>query len=96
MSLLRSLLIIPMYIVLTGIDVLFFLTFLRIVSYRWHPRWLIALNSTGKPAVDWFTGYVEKGLRCFSRRTFPEKTMVFIGMLTLMFMRFFLVALFSE
>ncbi len=96
MSLLRSLLIIPMYIVLTGIDVLFFLTFLRIVSYRWHPRWLTAINSTGKPAVDWFTGYVEKGLRYFSRRTFPEKTMLFIGMLTLMFVRFFLVALFSE
>jgi len=96
MSLLRSLLIIPMYIVLTGIDVLFFLTFLRIVSYRWRPRWLLALNSTGRPAVDWYSGYIEKGLRCFSRRTFPERTMVFIGMLTLMFMRFFLVALFSE
>jgi len=95
MNILKNLIAIPICIVITGIDVLFFLTFLRLISYRWHPHWLIALNSKVKPAVDWFAEYIEKGLTYFSRRIFPERITLFIGMLVLMFIRFTLAALLS-
>ena len=95
MMVLRNLMTIPVYALAAFVDVLFFLTFLRLISYRWRPRWLIALNSRAKPAVDWYSGYVEKGLRYFSGKIFPERITLFIGMLVLMFVRFALAALFS-
>jgi len=96
MGLFGNILLAAIHLLLIFIDILFFLTFLRLVSYRWRPRWLIAINSSGKPAVDWLTGYIEKGLKHFSKNTFPERTVLLIGMLTLMFMRFFLVTIFNK
>ena len=95
MAILRTLIAIPLCIVLTGIDVLFFLTFFRLIGYRWHPRWLVSLNSRVKPAVDWYSRHVGKVLWYFSKRIFPERITLFIGMLVLTFIRFTLAALFS-
>ncbi|MFC1604181.1 hypothetical protein ACFL5F_04055 [Planctomycetota bacterium] len=95
MEILRNLIALPICIILICIDVLFFLTFVRLIGYRWHHRWLVTLNSKAKPAVDWYSSYVEKGLTYFSRRIFPERITLFIGMLVLMFIRFTLAGLFS-
>ena len=94
MAILRSLMAIPACMLMTFIDVLFFLTFLRLISHRWHPRWLVSFNARVKPAVDWYAGQIERGLRRFGGKIFPERITLFIGMLLLMFVRFTLAALF--
>ena len=95
MTILRNLMAIPASVLMVFIDVLFFLTFLRLISHRWRPRWLVALNSKATPAVDWYAGHVERGLRRFSGKIFPERITLFIGMLVLMLVRFTLAALFN-
>ncbi len=95
MAILRSLLTLPVYTLTAFIDALFLLIFFRLISHRWRPRWLGRLNSKAKPAVDWYAGYVEKGLGHISGKVFPEQTTLFVGMLVLTFIRFTLAALFS-
>ena len=96
METLRNIIALPICIILTFVDVMFFLTFFRLISYRWHNRWLVTLNAKTKPAVDWYSGCIEKGLMYFRRRYFPEKIILFIGLLFLMFIRFTLAALLSK
>jgi len=95
MEILRSFIALPICIIIIFIDVMLFLTFFRLISYRWHHRWLDTLNSKTKPVIDWYSGYIQKGLMRCTKRYFPEKITLFIGMLVLMFIRFTLAALLS-
>jgi len=96
MGIFINLMLSVLHLLLIFIDVLFFFIFARILCYRWEFSWLRALNSIGKPLVDWFTSYIERAINRINNKTYSQKALLVIGMLTLMFARFFLVALFSE
>ena len=95
MGLLSSIVIIIAHILFIGIDVLTFFILARLLWLRWRPSWLTRINSTGKPIVNGFFPYIEKGLSRLSNRPFSETTMLLIGLLSLTFARFFLTALVS-
>lgn len=95
MGLLVNLIISAAHIVLVGIDTLFFLLLVRMLCCRWPTRWLVALSSMGQPAVQWFTGYIEKGLCHLSKKQLSERMLLFTGMLALSVVRLLLAALFN-
>lgn len=96
MGLFSNLILSLIHFTLIFIDVLFFFVVVRMLCYRRQCRWLNALDSAGKPLVDWLTGYIQKGVGHINHKIYSQKALLVIGMLTLMFARFFLVALFSE
>lgn len=96
MGLLTHLILSFVHLLLVAIDLLFFFTLVRLLCYRWQSRWLTAVNSAGRPLVDWFSGYVQKGLNHFAHGNFSEKAVLLVGMSTLTLARFVLVALFSK
>jgi hypothetical protein len=93
MGLLINLLLSAVHLFLVATDILFLLLLMKMLSYRWQPQWLTAFNSLGKPAADWFSGYIEKALRHISKKVFSEKIVLFIGMLAISFIRIFFSAL---
>jgi len=93
MGLLTNLILSLVHLFLVATDLLFFLLVVKMLSYRWQTRWLTAFNSVGSTAVEWFTGYIKRALCHFSKKTFSEKVVLFIGMLTISLVRFFVAAL---
>ena len=96
MGLLTSVLLIAAHLALIFIDLLFFLSLVHLLCYKWQTRWLTILDSTGKPVRDWFVSHIQKGISQISSKTFPQRKLLMIGMFGLLLARFFLVALFSK
>jgi uncharacterized protein YggT (Ycf19 family) len=83
MGLLTNLILGLVHLVLVAADVLFLLLLARMLSYRWQPPWLTAVNAACKPVVDWFTGCLEKGLDRLGLKAPFERTVLFLGMLAI-------------
>ncbi len=96
MGLLIHVLLIAVHLILIAIDLMVFFMLVRSLCCRWRTPWLIALDSTGRPIVDLFTGHVQAGIRRISRRNCSQNTTFLVGMLVLVFLRLSLVALFSR
>lgn len=95
MGLLVNLIMSVVHVFLVGIDMLFFLLIAKMLSYRWHPRWLTTVSSAGEPVVSLFTGYIEKGLCHLGKKRLSERMLLFTGMLSLSVVRLLLAALFN-
>lgn len=95
MGLLTNLLLSFVHLFLVATDLLFFLLLVRMLTHKWQPHWLIAFDSMGKPLVEWLTGHIERGVCRVSKRAFPEKVVLLIGMLAICLVRLFVAALFS-
>lgn len=80
------------HLFLVSADILFVLLLARMLSYRWQARWLVAINATGKPAVDWFAGQVERVLDHIGWKAPSERTVLFIGMLAISILRLLVAA----
>jgi hypothetical protein len=89
MGLLTNLVLGLAHLSLVAADILFLLLFAAMLGYRWQPPWLTAINSAGKPAVDWLTGHIERALDHFTQKPFSERMVLFIGMLGLSILRVF-------
>lgn len=96
MGLFTNLIVSVIYLAMLFIDILFIFVVARILHYKWQFSCLSALNSIGKPLVDWFTGHIEKAVGHISNKTYSQKALLVIGMSTLMLARFFLDTLFSK
>jgi len=96
MGIVTHLILSVIHLFFVATDILFLLLLMRMLSYRWQHHWLMAFNSVGEPVVDWFTGFIERGLTHFSKKTFSQRMVLFIAMLTISFLRIFIVALFSQ
>lgn len=84
------------HLFLVAVDILFVLMLTRMLSYRWQAHWLVAINATGKPAVDWFTGQVEGVLDRIGWKAPSERGVLFIGMLAISILRLLVVASFGR
>lgn len=93
MGLLTNLVLGLIHLSLVAADVLFVLLLARMLSYRWQPPWLMALNGTGKPVVNWFTGRLERGLDHLGLKAPCEKTVLFLGMVAISTARILVVLL---
>ena len=93
MGLFTNLVLGLVHLLLAAADVLFLLLLARMLSYRWQPAWLTAINSAGKPVVDWFTSHIERGLDRLGLRAPFERTVLFVGMLALSTIRILVVLL---
>jgi len=80
------------HLFLVAADILFVLLLARMLSYRWQVHWLATVNATGKPAVDWFAGHVERILNHIGWKAPSERTVLFIGMLAISIMRLLVIA----
>ena len=96
MGLLTHLALGVVHLFLVAVDILFLLLLATMLGYRWQPPWLMAINSAGKPAVDWLTGHIERGLDRFTMKAPSERMVLFIGMLAISFLRFFVAALLAR
>ncbi len=96
MGLLMNLVLGVVHLFLVAVDILFLLLFAAMLGYRWQPPWLTAINSAGKPAVDWITGHTERVLDHFTKKPPCERMVLFIGMLGLSFLRVFVAALLAR
>jgi len=96
MGLFTNLILSLIHVLLIAIDLMLFFLLAKILTYKWQNSLLTAFNSVGKPVVDWFTNYLEKGVHHLSSKTYSQKMLLVIGMLVLMFARLMLVALFCE
>lgn len=74
MGLLANLLLSLVHLFLVATDLLFFLLLVRMLTHKWQPRWLMAFDSMGKPAAEWLTGHIERGVCHLSKRALPEKS----------------------
>jgi len=95
MGLLTNLILSFVHLFLVATDILFLLLLSRMLSYRWQTRWLTALNSTGKPVVDWFASHVQKTLGHLTSKALSEIAILIVGLLALTLVRLFLMVLFS-
>ena len=96
MGIVTNLILSVIHLFFVATDILFLLLLVKMLSYRWQHQWLMAFNSMGKPVVDWFTGYIDRGLTHFSKKTFSQRIVLFIAMLAISLLRIFIVALFSQ
>jgi len=96
MGLLTNLVLGLVHLFLVAADILFLLLLAAMLGYRWQPPWLMAINSAGKPAVDWLTGHIERVLDHFTKKPPSERMVLFIGMLTISLVRFFVAALLAR
>jgi len=78
------------HLFLVTADILFVLLLARMLSYRWHSRWLTAVNTAGKPCVDWLTGQIERTLGRVGQKAPSERIVLFIGMLAISLIRLLL------
>ena len=83
-------------LLLTVIDILCFFLLVNILCLRLNIGWLNNLKSVGNPFVEWFMCHIEKILKKFSCKAFSRTSLLNIGMITLVFLRIFIVALFSK
>lgn len=96
MGLLPNLVLSLVHLLLVTVDILFLAMLATTLSYRWQPPWLMAVNSAGKPVVDWFASRVERALNYFTRKAPSRRTVLFIGMLAISLMRLLVTALFQR
>ena len=75
------------HLLLVAVDLLFVLLLARMLSYRWHSRWLMAVNAAGKPYLDWLTGRIERTLRRFGQKAPSERIVLFVAMVAISLMR---------
>ena len=87
MGLLTSVVLGFVHLFLVAADILFVLLLATMLSYRWQAPWLTAINAAGKPAVDWFTGQIERSLGRVGQKAPSERIMLFIGMLAISLIR---------
>ncbi len=92
MGLFTNLVLGLVHLFLVATDILFLLLLATMLTYRWQTRWLTAITSVGKPAVDWLTGQIERGLGHVCWKVPSERTILFIGMLAISVLRLLLAA----
>jgi len=92
MGLLTNLVLGLVHLLLAALDVLFLLLLAQMCSYRWQPAWLTAINAAGKPAVDWFSSHIERGLDHLGLKVPFARTVLFVGMMALRFLRLLVAA----
>ena len=90
MGLLTNLILGLAHLLLVAVDLLFVLLLARMLSYRWHSRWLMAVNAAGKPCVDWLTGQIERTLGHVGQRAPSERIVLFVGMVAISLIRLLL------
>lgn len=93
MGILTNLLVGIIHVVVTGMDIVCLLILAHVLCYRLNYSWLNAIDCVGKPVVDWFTTYLQKVISLVSRKYLSQRELLVIGILILMFVRIFLVAL---
>jgi hypothetical protein len=96
MGLLRNLIISVLNLAFVATDILFLFVIVRMACYRWNIPWLRAIDSAGKGLLDWFAIFTRRIVSHFTNRYFSQKSLLIIGMTAIIFIRFFLVALFSK
>jgi len=96
MGILTNLVLSIMHLALIVIDLLFLWTLTRLLRHHWNPAWLAALDAAGKPLLDWYTSRIEKAARHINQRTFSEKAILVMAVITLLLARLFLAVLFSR
>jgi len=87
MGLLTNLILGLGHLLLVAVDLLFVLLLARMLSYRWHSRWLMAVNAAGKPYLDWLTGRIERTLRRVGQKAPSERIVLFVAMVAISLMR---------
>jgi hypothetical protein len=83
MGLIQNCILSGIHILLIGVDILFFFLLMRMLAYRWRPRWLIVINASGEPVALWFMGHIADKLRRLRIDVSSEPALLFIGMLVL-------------
>jgi hypothetical protein len=96
MGILPNLLLSFVHLLLIAIDVTTFFVLIRILCHRWHFSWLESFNSVGKPLVDGFTVHIQKLVKHISHKSFSQRGLLNIGIVTLVIVRILLVALFRK
>lgn len=96
MGLFSSLLLSIVHLMLLAIDILSFFILVRLLCYGWHAGWLKALDTTGKPVVDWFIDYVQRIATHLTTTKYSQRAQLAAGMLVLVLIRSLLVALFGK
>lgn len=87
MGLLTNLILGLGHLLLVAVDLLFVLLLARMLSYRWHSRWLTAVNTAGKPYLDWLTRRIERTLRRVGQKAPSERIVLFVAMVAISLMR---------
>jgi hypothetical protein len=95
MGIFTNLILSAVHLFLVATDILFLLLLMKMLSYKWQHPLLTAFNSMGKPAVECFTGYIEKGLTHINKKTFSQRTILFIAMLAISVLRVLVVVFLS-
>ncbi len=88
MGLLTNLILGLAHLLLVVVDLLFVLLLARMLSYRWHSRWLTAVNTAGRPYLDWLTRRIERTLRRVGQKAPSERIVLFVAMVAISLMRF--------
>jgi len=96
MGLFSNLLFSIIHLVLLAIDIVSFFVLVRLLCYRWKTGWLKALDATGAPVVDGFTGCIRKTASRLTKKTYTPRAQLITAMLVLVLIRTLLVALFSK
>ena len=96
MSILINLLLSFAHLVLLALDIICFFVIIRMLCHRINRSWLNTFDSVGGPLVDLYISYLQKVINRISSKTFSQAALLNIAMLTLVFARIFLVALFSK
>jgi len=96
MGILINLLLSFVHLVLLALDIICFFVIIRMLCHRINRSWLNTCDSVGGPLVDLYVSYLQKAINRISSKTFSQAALLNIAMLTLVFARIFLVALFSK
>lgn len=87
MGLLTNLVLGLGHLLLVAVDLLFVFLLARMLSYRWHNRWLTAVNKAGQPCVDRLTQQIERTLGHVGQRAPSERIVLFVGMVAISLIR---------
>jgi hypothetical protein len=90
MGLFTNLVLGLVHLLLVAVDLLFVLLLARMLSFRWHTRWLAAINTAGQPYLDWLTRQIERTLGHVGQRAPSERIVLFVGMVAISLIRLLL------
>ena len=85
-----------LYLVIIGIDILCVLLLVRLLCYKWNNKWLTAIDSFGKPLVDWFILKTEPTVKRISKKVYSQQKMLALRLLLLIIIKIILAALFNS
>jgi hypothetical protein len=96
MGILINLLLSFVHLVLIALDVAIFFVLIRMLCYRWHWPWLEAFDAVGKPLVDRLNNNTAKLSNRISHKNFSQRGLLNTSIITLVIVRIFLVAIFTN